>query len=459
MDFFYDGQIRRYLLQVIRIFSDLKYEEKVGGGTRQERIPVMYGDPSRMVASLLRNNSDNTIMPSPMMSVWIKDIAYDVARRKDPSFVGIQNIIEREHSAGGGYGSDPGNMYTLERFMPVPYNLTLQLDLWTTSTTTKLQIMEQVLTWFNDRLQLQQNDNMYDWSSIFEVIMKDTQWSSRSIPVGTTSERDVASLTFEVPIWLNPPAKLKSKKWIEEIVTNIHDVSEMEDIEIDGRLHDPMGCFSELSQMIITPGDYRLEVGIVGGDTIAKLSNFESGKIPDWTVLLQEYGLEAEFTDLYLKTDNDIESGDGDVIAGIEFTDDPSVVKLIIDADTVPGTNAGISPVLRNVNPTTKAPGDGVLAPAAVGQRYLIVSDTSTGEEPAIDALSGPWGVLKTYPGDIIQYNGVIWEVIFNADGGQDPSYVVNSFNMQHYKFTNGEWIFTYLGTFNPGYWRLFAAK
>ena len=199
MDYFYDTQIRRYLLQVIRIFSDLSYEEKRDGGTTvQERIPVMYGDPNRMVASLLRNNSENTVMPSPMMSVWIKGIAMAPERRQDPGFIGTQNIIEREHSAAEGYGSDVGNMYTLKRYMPVPYNMQFQLDIWTTSTTTKLQIMEQLLTWFNPSLQLQQNDNQYDWTSIFEVILSDVQWSSRSIPSGATTERDVASLTFDV---------------------------------------------------------------------------------------------------------------------------------------------------------------------------------------------------------------------------------------------------------------------
>jgi hypothetical protein len=446
---------------MIRIFSDLSYEENIGGGTtRQERIPVMYGDPSRMVASLLRENSDNTVMPSPMMSVWIKGIAMAPGRRQDPSFIGVQNIIERNHSPDGGYGMEPGNMYTLERYMPVPYDMTFQLDIWTTSTTTKLQIMEQLLTWFNDRLQLQQNDNVLDWSNIFEVILTDVQWSSRSVPGGNTTERDVASLTFEVPVWISPPAKLKSKQWIEQIVTNIYDIKELSDTEIDDRLHDPFGCFNELSQLIITPGDYKLEIGNEGSDILAKLINNDPNTKPDWSVLLQEYGLEAEFTDMYIKTDNDIESEDGDIISGIEFTDDPSVVKLTLDQDTVPGTLAGVSPVLRNVNPLNKFPGGGLDA-AAVGQRYLIVSDSSNGEEPAISSLnpSDPWGVLTTYPGDIIQYNGANWEVIFEASTGDDPSYVINSFNMQHYKFTDGEWIFTYLGTFNPGYWRLYSSK
>jgi len=223
-----------------------------------------------------------------------------------------------------------------------------------------------------------------------------------------------------------------------------------------------LGCFNELSQLIVTPGDYRLEVAYNdAGENVAKLVNNDPNIIPNWVTLLEEYGLEVDFTDLYIKTDNDIESDEGDIISSIEFTDDPSIVKLTVDVDTVPGTEPGVSPVIRNVNPTSKFPGDGILDPAAAGQLYLIVSDNTDGEEPAIDSVdpSGPWGVLKTYEGDIIQYNGINWSVVFDSTNQTEDTYVVNAFNMQHYKFTNGEWIFTYLGEFNPGYWRLFAAK
>ena len=56
MDFFYDGQIRRYVTQFMRIFIGFKYQ--AGDGT-QKSVPVMYGDLTRQVASIIKDNSEN----------------------------------------------------------------------------------------------------------------------------------------------------------------------------------------------------------------------------------------------------------------------------------------------------------------------------------------------------------------------------------------------------------------
>ena len=58
MDYFYDGQIRRYLLQTIRVFSN--FVVKYGDGTLRQ-VPVMYGDGDRQVANIINQNSDVSI--------------------------------------------------------------------------------------------------------------------------------------------------------------------------------------------------------------------------------------------------------------------------------------------------------------------------------------------------------------------------------------------------------------
>ena len=62
---------------------------------------------------------------------------------------------------------------------------------------------------FNPSIQLQQNTNPLDWTSVFEVELTDMQWSNRSIPAGVDETIDVSTLTFTLPIWLSPPAKVK----------------------------------------------------------------------------------------------------------------------------------------------------------------------------------------------------------------------------------------------------------
>ena len=56
MQYFYDGQIRRYLTQTIRVLSN--FTVRYGDGTLV-RVPVMYGDPDRQAASIIRQNSEN----------------------------------------------------------------------------------------------------------------------------------------------------------------------------------------------------------------------------------------------------------------------------------------------------------------------------------------------------------------------------------------------------------------
>ena len=46
MDYFYDGQIRRYVTQFMRVFIGFKYQ---AGDGEQLSVPVMYGDMSRQI--------------------------------------------------------------------------------------------------------------------------------------------------------------------------------------------------------------------------------------------------------------------------------------------------------------------------------------------------------------------------------------------------------------------------
>jgi len=49
MEFFYDGQLRRYLTQFMRLMSSFSYQD---GSGNLKQIPVVYGDMSRQVAIL-----------------------------------------------------------------------------------------------------------------------------------------------------------------------------------------------------------------------------------------------------------------------------------------------------------------------------------------------------------------------------------------------------------------------
>ena len=103
-----------------------------------------------------------------------------------------------------------------------------------------MQLLEQVLILFNPSIQLQQNQNPLDWTSLYEVELTDIQWSNRSVPAGVDETIDVATLTFLLPIWLSPPAKVKRQKIINTIITNIYDTNSVANLGYDEDVYDSL---------------------------------------------------------------------------------------------------------------------------------------------------------------------------------------------------------------------------
>jgi hypothetical protein len=219
MEHFYDGQIRRYLTQIVRLFSQFSYKDGKGNIVQ---VPVTYGDLSRQVGSILRDNSENKIPSAPRMAVFITGLEMDTARLSDSSYVNKMNIRERAVDANGvEYLRKEGKNYTVERLMPTPYNLSVNVDLWTTNTDQKLQILEQIFMLFNPSLEIQTTDNYIDWTSLSVLNIENINFSSRSIPTGTESEIDVATLGLKTPIYISPPVKVKKLGVITNIITAI----------------------------------------------------------------------------------------------------------------------------------------------------------------------------------------------------------------------------------------------
>tara|TARA_R110000868_G_scaffold98856_2_gene272169 strand:+ start:317 stop:2062 length:1746 start_codon:yes stop_codon:yes gene_type:complete len=196
------------------------------GVTALQRVPVIYGDSSRQASSIIRQNSENSINAVPAMAVYVSQLQYDRDRLQNPSFVGKLNLRERYYDAATGeYSTQQGDTLTVERLMPVPYKLTLKLDIWTSNTEQKLQMLEQLCTLFNPALEIQSTDNYIDWTSITYVLLTDVSWSSRTIPVGTENPIDVATLTFELPIYISAPALVKKLGVVQKIIASIFDAN------------------------------------------------------------------------------------------------------------------------------------------------------------------------------------------------------------------------------------------
>jgi len=265
MDHFYSGQLRNYRLQIIRAFSN--FSVKYGDGSLR-RVPCRYGDPSRIAENVVRGGSENKLLSCPFITVYIRDISMNNTRRQDPTLVDTVQVNERNYNTETQrYGNDVGNRYTVQRYMPVPYDLTVQVDIWTNNLDSKEQLAEQILVLYNPSIDIQTSVNPLDWSWLTVLEMQESiTWSSRSIPQGTDNPIDVMTLNFRVPIWINPPAKVKRQSLIQEIITNIIDpASPISDMEWTTE--------EFLARIWTTPGNSGIVVIQEDGLTKIKLAN------------------------------------------------------------------------------------------------------------------------------------------------------------------------------------------
>lgn len=440
LDYWYDEQIKRYLIQLVRIFSNFQVKEYTENGVNYNRVPARYGDMSRMVAHILRNNSENIVNNAPQITVTVQNLARAPERTQDPFLVDTTQVAERQWDRENNrYTSEQGELYTTKRYMPVPYNLTIQVDIWTTNTDTKLQILEQLMILFNPSLQLQSNDNPLDWSNVFEVELQDITWSSRSVPAGVDEQLDISTLTFLVPIWISPPAKVQRQKIIQSIVADIHKVQDVSNLGFSEDMYDFFGQIDEEATSVITPNNYKLQVAN-GQATLLTQDN----KAANILELIEMQGELSATSRLELNLTEDIQDRT-ELVIGTVVKNPVSDNSLIfnLDADTLPSNT--IANIDKIIDPKATRPGNGLDA-QALGQRYLLTEDIST------DYVE--WGI-EAEANDIVEFDGSSWTVVFASSSITTTTYVTNDFTNAQYKWDGMQWISSWQGTYNPGYWRL----
>ena len=458
---FYEGQVRKFLTQFIRILSNFSVETGKGsdGSVQLRAVPVTYGDPTRQVANIIRNNSENALAYAPKIACYIRELNYDRERMQNPYHIEKQNLRERDIGADGNYTNQLGAGYTIEKVMPSPFRLEVTADIWTTNTDQKLQIMEQILYLFNPDFEIQKSDNYIDWTSLSYVELTGTNFSSRTIPVGADSEIDVATMTFSMPIWLSPPVKVKKLGVIQKIIMSIYDD--------DGGIAKGLIDGELMSRSYVTPNNFGLLVtgnqlrllgttGVnvsSGGDGYYTGANepnnydpFETfGPAVNWKVLLDQYGKVTNGTSqIRLKQPNGNE-----VIGTIATTTlDDTILLYSIDSDTIP-TNS-LTAVKKIINPATFDPGT-----PANGDRYLVINDVG---DSTASFQSDTWGTLVARVGDIIEYNSTTgkWNVAFDASNPDSTQHYVTNLNTGiQYRFNGTEWVKSYEGVYTAGNWSI----
>lgn len=450
LDFWYDGQIRRITMQILRIFSHFKYAQNFNsdGSYTLKKVPARMAMTNRQTAHILKNNSENVMLTVPSIAVSISNVTYDRDRVQEPFHVNKVQIWERNYDPETKtYGDKVGGTYTLERYMAIPITIEIQVDIWVSNQEQKNQLFEQIMVLFNPSLQLQTSDNAFDWTALTEISIENIQWSSRSVPIGTTDELEIMTLSFKAPVWISPPAILQRQKLIHTIVTNI--------IESDAVTDDILGSgygveWSDsdlLARAIVTPENHA--IGVEGN--VITLLNSANGVVDSnnsvypWEPLLKMYGsFRPGISMISLNPTNDFENHDLDIKGTIDYGPYENQLSWQIDPLTLPSNT--LEPITAVIEPHDTFPGHGLASPVK-GTRYLLLSDIG-------DSIA--WGSLTAKTNDIIEYDGSKWIIAFvSSIETNNIHFILNQFNNQQLKWNGSGWIYAINGIYERGYWRI----
>jgi hypothetical protein len=465
VQFFYDNQIRRFLLQFTRLISNFQVQfgttDSNTGELALQTVPVFYGDGSRQAAVILKGNSENTLTSVPAMAFYISGLQYDRTRMQEPTFIGKVHIRERKYDVNTGMQTnEQGDTYTVERPMPVPYLLTLKLDIWTSNTEQKMQLIEQIATLFNPALEIQSTDNYIDWTSLSYVQLTDVLWSNRSVPVGTEDAIDIATMTFEIPIWIAPPAKVTHMNVIQRVIASIYDTTG----QLDKTIFDP-------DKIIMRKTFTVLGYGVLLIGNKLKLVKRTEGQAPTnptdddgvydnskdiWRNLINQYGTIVNGTSqIRLELETGIE-----VIGTVAYdpTDETQLLFNVVSdtapSNTVSAIHAVVDPHKNNVISLLYSTGDNYQVVA--GTRYLILNDINSINNTDFAKAWSPNGVpLVANANDIIEYNGTKWSVVYDSQTHQGIDYVTNTNTGVQYKWNGEDWLKSYEGLYREATWRL----
>jgi hypothetical protein len=498
MQWFYDGQIRRYVTQTIRVFSN--FVVKYGDGTLHQ-IPVMYGDADRQVATIMRNNSENKVNSIPRISVYVMELKLDRDRVADQSYVGKMHFRERD-IVNGEYTQAPGKNYTVERLMPTPFSLKMKVDIWSANTDQKLQILEQILVLFNPSLELQTTDNYIDWTSLSVLNLNDISWSSRQVPVGAQAGGDpieVATLTVETPIWISPPVKVKHLGVITKIVTSIFDKNVTSGGYIDGLGFDPIAGTTTLTDLVSTVITTSIPYNILVYGNQAKLLGPNETVRPHEPTLdvTAKLGTDINWQEMFSQNPGKYTAGSSKIyltqssgtqvvgtfainpldesILQINWNLDSLVTNTGIDSNGYLDTNVTQYNAAGSYRPNSPGTFDAIINPQTynpkrplgseqadqsviTGTRFLLVEDIGdAGNIDGADAWKSTGGVdFVAQANDIVEWTGSAWRIIFNSSQETESMvWQTNIYTGVQYLWNGVSWVKSFEGEYTSDKWKI----
>lgn len=208
--YFYQQQLKRYIIQFAAIFAGLKIKTGKGkdGQITDIEVPISYGSRDRVVSAIGAGFTQNKPVVIPTMTCYMQGIDIALDRMKGTGF-----LDKRVHLPSGGVF--PDDLKVVKRYMPIPYDLTFELNLVASNSDQMYQMLEQILVMFDPILQIQTSDAPFDWTKITCVTLQ-SAGNEENWPLGTDRRLVTWTLTFKVDAYLGIPADMRN-----QIVRNI----------------------------------------------------------------------------------------------------------------------------------------------------------------------------------------------------------------------------------------------
>lgn len=212
--YFYNQQFKSYILQFMAIFTGLQ----VSVGKRDEQdvrlidVPIHYGHPDRVVASVLSQNTQNMPLRLPVMSAYMRSL--DMAPEL---YAGVGTERRKAYVPVGGLV--PDDIEVIYQRKPIPYRMDVDLHIYVSNTDQHFQILEQILPLFDPMLQIQTSDSLFDWTKLTHVKLKSIQVES-NFPSSTDRRIIQSTLSFEMPVYMDVPGIVR-KEFVQRIFARI----------------------------------------------------------------------------------------------------------------------------------------------------------------------------------------------------------------------------------------------
>ncbi len=212
--YFYNESIRKIVVGFGSLFNDIYVarKDKNGDEVQRIRVPLTYGPKEKFVRRIEEQSSitdpPKTLITLPRLGFDMTGIQYDPSRKINK----LNKIINRV----------PGKSNTVSSFSESPFNLTFNLYAFTRNIEDNLQIVEQIIPYFNPEFIVSIKLNELNQSLDVPIVLNDVSMQEDYEGDFSTRRSVISTLTFTCKTSIYQ--RIQGSKIIVKSNVNMYDI-------------------------------------------------------------------------------------------------------------------------------------------------------------------------------------------------------------------------------------------